>query len=117
MALGFEKMSPGSLSATYTDRTNPLSQFVSSLSEKHGLDKSPLAPQIFGRAGMEYCEKYPQTQPIHMDLIGVKNHFHSTLNPYSQFRTPYTLDQIQKSRHVFGPLSMLECCPTSNGAG
>lgn len=28
----------------------------------------------------------------------------------------YTLDQILKSRSVYEPLTMLQCCPTSDGA-
>lgn len=49
--------------------------------------------------------------------IGEKNHRHSANNPYSQFRDVYTLDQIKNSKHVIGPLTMLQCCPTSDGAG
>jgi len=38
-------------------------------------------------------------------------------NPYSQFRDVYTLDQILKSPVVHEPLTKLQCCPTSDGAG
>lgn len=34
----------------------------------------------------------------------------------SQFRDEYTLEQIMKSPQVFGPLTKLQCCPTSDGA-
>lgn len=40
----------------------------------------------------------------------------SALNPYSQFRDIYTLDQILSSPKVYGPLTKLQCCPTSDGA-
>lgn len=42
---------------------------------------------------------------------------YSALNPYSQFRDVYTLDQVLNSPKVFGPLTKLQCCPTSDGAG
>lgn len=48
--------------------------------------------------------------------IALKNHKHSVNNPYSQFRDEYTLEDIMKSRKVFEPLTMLQCCPTSDGA-
>jgi acetyl-CoA acetyltransferase len=48
--------------------------------------------------------------------IAWKNHKHSSNNPYSQFRDVYTLEQILKSRPVHEPLTMLQCCPTSDGA-
>jgi len=42
---------------------------------------------------------------------------YSALNPYSQFRDIYTLDQVLSSPKIFGPLTKLQCCPTSDGAG
>lgn len=41
----------------------------------------------------------------------------SALNPYSQFQDVHTLDQVVNSRKIFGPLTVLQCCPTSDGAG
>ncbi|XP_039297803.1 non-specific lipid-transfer protein [Nilaparvata lugens] len=38
------------------------------------------------------------------------------VNRYSQFRHEYTLEEIMNSPHVFGPLTKLQCCPTSDGA-
>jgi sterol carrier protein 2 len=43
--------------------------------------------------------------------------FVSSKNPYSQFRDIYTLEQIEQSPKVYGPLTKLQCCPTSDGAG
>jgi len=41
----------------------------------------------------------------------------SKLNPYSQFRDVYTVDEVQNARKVFKYLTLLQCCPTSDGAG
>lgn len=35
---------------------------------------------------------------------------------YSQFREEYSLQQILNSPQVSGPLTKLQCCPTSDGA-
>lgn len=35
---------------------------------------------------------------------------------YSQFREEYTIEQILSSPKVSGPLTKLQCCPTSDGA-
>jgi len=78
-------------------------------------EKAPRAPQIFGNAGEEHMEKYGST-PTHFAKIAYKNHKHSVLNPYSQFRDEYTLDDILNSRKIFKYLTMLQCCPTSDGA-
>jgi acetyl-CoA acetyltransferase len=37
-------------------------------------------------------------------------------NPYSQFQDEYTLEQILAAPQVYGPLTKLQCCPTSDGA-
>lgn len=78
--------------------------------------KSPPAAQIFGNAGIAYMKRYGATSR-HLAQIAEKNHRHSALNPYSQFRDIYTLEQVEQSPKVFGPLTKLQCCPTSDGAG
>ncbi|CAG8758366.1 41031_t:CDS:2, partial [Gigaspora margarita] len=42
---------------------------------------------------------------------------HSAKNPYSQFRDVYIFEQIKSSPAVFGPLTKLQGCPTSDGSG
>ena len=108
-------MERGSLKGHYNDRTNPLDQHMNVMMEKRGLEQVPFAPQMFGNAGREHMEKYGTTKE-HFARIAHKNHKHSVNNPYSQFRDEYTLDDILKSRSVFEPLTMLQCCPTSDGA-
>ncbi|KAG8535667.1 hypothetical protein GDO81_028023 [Engystomops pustulosus] len=64
----------------YTDRTNPMDKHVEVVANKYGLEAAPLAPQMFGRAGLEHMEKYG-TKPEHFAKIAWKNHKHSTNNP------------------------------------
>lgn len=70
---------------------------------------------MFGNAGLEHMRKYG-TKIEHFAKIAYKNHLHSLNNPYSQFQEKYTLEQIMKSPKVFGPLTKLQCCPTSDGS-
>jgi sterol carrier protein 2 len=116
LALGFEKMEKGSLGIKYTDRTNPMDRHAKSMIEKRGFAKAPPAPQFFGNAGREHMERYG-TKPEHFAKIGWKNHKHSVNNPYSQFQDEYSLEDIQNAPMVFEPLTKLQCCPTSDGAG
>ncbi|KAM8930005.1 sterol carrier protein 2 [Pelodytes ibericus] len=115
LALGFEKMERGSLVPKFTDRTNPMDKHVEVMVNKYGLSAAPLAPQLFGSAGKEHMEKYG-TKPEHFAKIAWKNHKHSTNNPLSQFQEEYSLDQVLKSRKIFEFLTVLQCCPTSDGA-
>ncbi|KAI4890307.1 hypothetical protein NFI96_017726, partial [Prochilodus magdalenae] len=125
LALGFEKMEKGSLSAKrlteavvnqFMDRTNPMDKHMEVMIDRYGIAAAPAAPQMFGNAGREHMEKYG-TKPEHFAKIAWKNHKHSTNNPYSQFQDEYSLDQVAKSRKVFEFLTLLQCCPTSDGAG
>ncbi|KAM3865819.1 sterol carrier protein 2 [Diretmus argenteus] len=116
LALGFEKMERGSLSSKYMDRTNPMDKHLEVMINSYGMAVAPAAPQMFGNAGREHMEKYG-TKPEHFAKIAWKNHKHSTNNPYSQFQQEYSLDQVINSRKVFEFLTLLQCCPTSDGAG
>lgn len=80
-----------------------------------GLNESPVTAQLFGNAGLEHMKKYG-TKAEHFAKVAYKNHLHSVNNPYSQFQDRYTLEQIMKSPTVYGPLTKLQCCPTSDGS-
>jgi len=116
MALGFEKMEKGSLGIKYTDRTVPLDKHMKLMVELRGFAKAPAAPQMFGNAGREHMERYG-TRPETFARIGWKNHKHSVNNPYSQFQDEYSLEDILAAPMVYEPLTKLQCCPTSDGAG
>ncbi|XP_061551095.1 sterol carrier protein 2 isoform X2 [Phycodurus eques] len=116
LALGFEKMERGALSSKYMDRTSPMDKHMEVMIKRYGMAAAPPAAQMFGNAGREHMEKYG-TQPEHFAKIAWKNHKHSANNPYSQFQDEYTLEQVMNSRKVFEFLTLLQCCPTSDGAG
>lgn len=97
------------------DRTNPMDKHVELMADMAGIDHTPITAQLFGHAALEHMRKYGST-PDHVAKIAYKNHKHSVNNPYSQFREAYSLEQIKKSPQVFGPLTKLQCCPTSDGA-
>ncbi|MGW0021229.1 lipid-transfer protein [Rhodococcus sp. NPDC003382] len=115
LALGFEKMQRGSLSASYTDRAGALDKHLEVLARKYQ-PQEPFAPYMFGAAGLEHMELYGST-PEHFAMVGEKNHRHSVDNPYAQFQDEYTLQEILDSRSIYGPLTKLQCSPTSDGSG
>jgi sterol carrier protein 2 len=116
LALGFEKMEKGSLGVKYQDRTNPMDKHFQTMVDVRGFAKAPAAPQFFGNAGREHMDRYGTTAE-QFAKIGWKNHKHSVNNPYSQFQDEYTLEQILSAPMVYEPLTKLQCCPTSDGAG
>ncbi|MDT5107657.1 MAG: acetyl-CoA acyltransferase [Mycobacterium sp.] len=115
IALGFEKMQPGSLGTTFEDREQPMANHLEKLAQISEV-LFPPAPWMFGAAGREHMEKYGSTAE-HFAKIGYKNHKHSVNNPYAQFQEEYTLDDILSSRMIYSPLTKLQCSPTSDGSG
>ena len=115
LALGFEKMQPGSLGTTFDDREQPMGNHMQLLAEISEV-RFPPAPWMFGAAGREHMEQYGTT-PEHFAKIGYKNHKHSVNNPYAQFQQEYTLEEILGSTEIYSPLTKLQCSPTSDGSG
>uniref|UniRef100_A0A9J7YRA6 Sterol carrier protein 2 n=2 Tax=Cyprinus carpio TaxID=7962 RepID=A0A9J7YRA6_CYPCA len=98
LAFCFEKMERGSLLSKYMDRTNTMDKHMEVMINRYKCFVSSLG-----------------TKPQHFAKIAWKNHKHSTNNPY--FRDEYSLEQVINSRKVFEYLTLLQCCPTSDGAG
>jgi acetyl-CoA acyltransferase len=71
---------------------------------------------MFGAAGREHMSEHG-SEPGHFARIGHKNHRHSVNNPYAQFQTEYSLDEILDAPMIYEPLTKLQCSPTSDGAG
>jgi sterol carrier protein 2 len=115
LAVGFERMEKGSLGAKFMDRTQPMDKHFMALVELREWEAAPPAPQMFGGAGREHMERYGST-PEHFAWIGWKNHHHSRNNPYAQFQTDYSLQEIKDAPVIYEPLTKLQCSPTSDGA-
>jgi acetyl-CoA acyltransferase len=48
--------------------------------------------------------------------VAAKNHTHSVLNPFAQYRFPMTVDEVLKDRMVAWPITRAMCAPMSDGA-
>lgn len=115
VALGFEQMQRGALTATYTDRPSPFDSFGVVVEGIQGTSEAPFAAQYFGGAGREYAERYG-LDPAVFAQIAVKARRHAAGNPYAVFRDPITAEEVLASPQVYGPLTRLQCCPPTCGA-
>ena len=110
LAFGFEKMEKG-----------PLEKQLAGLKETIGAapdadKKPPIAAVMFGDGGRQHMELYGTTRE-QFAKVSVKNHRHSVNNPRSQYREACSLEEVLAARMVYDPLTILQCCPTSDGAG
>jgi acetyl-CoA acyltransferase len=108
LAFGFEKMTKGPLDSQLTG----LKEHYDEEAQK----KPPVAARMFGDAGRHHTELYGTTKE-QFAKVSVKNHRHSVNNPRSQYREAVSLEEVLASRVVYDPLTLMQCCPTSDGAG
>jgi acetyl-CoA acetyltransferase len=105
LAVGFEKMAPGPIRVSQPEPDV----------EPEKVEKAPPMPLLFSHVCEAHSEMYGTT-PEQMAMVSVKNRENAALNPRSQFKDPITVDDVLNSRHIFGPLRLLMCCPTGAGA-
>ncbi|KAF4605632.1 hypothetical protein EYR40_004419 [Pleurotus pulmonarius] len=119
LALGFERMKPGSLGTNFPDRPSPTLLFnervVDAEKKADAINHGPGAPRMFGTAGTEYLRKYGGNIE-HLAKIASKNHKHSVNNPYSQFRDGWSVEEVLKAPKITNELTKFMCSPTSDGA-
>jgi acetyl-CoA C-acetyltransferase len=56
------------------------------------------------------------TDPVVIDRVSVEARRAAARNPYAQFQTPVTLEEVRASRPVSPPLRLLHCSSISDGA-
>jgi acetyl-CoA acetyltransferase len=74
-----------------------------------------VAPASFALRAKRHMELYGTT-PSQLAQVAVKNRYHASLNPLSQFREPITVDEVLNSPMIADPLTRLSCCPIADGA-
>ena len=102
--------------AQYDDRASPLDRHARGMVERRGQSDALITAQMFGNAGREHMERYG-TRAESFARIAVKNHRHSVHNPRAQFQNEFSIEEVLASREMYPPLTLLQCCPRSSGAG
>jgi acetyl-CoA C-acetyltransferase len=107
MALGVEKLrdrSPqDSIVKMMVEYTHPFFQ------------KGFTAAGTFAVYANKHFEKYGVTRED-LARVSVKNHHNGTLNEKAHHRREFTIEQVLASPMVADPLTVLDCCPTTDGA-
>jgi acetyl-CoA C-acetyltransferase len=103
LALGVEQMSTAFSGAITPELTDP-----------EGLGGLAL-PALYAMSASRYLHEGMVTME-QLAAVSVKNHAHALHNSRAQYSGSYTLDEVLGSRMISDPLTLLQCCPTSDGA-
>ncbi|MFM0283825.1 thiolase family protein [Paraburkholderia sediminicola] len=72
-------------------------------------------PALYAMRARRYLYERRATS-ADLAAVSVKARRHGTRNPYAQFRSEVSVDEVLKSRPIADPLTLLQCCPTGDGA-
>ncbi|MHA3964208.1 MAG: thiolase C-terminal domain-containing protein [Candidatus Thorarchaeota archaeon SMTZ1-45] len=78
---------------------------------RYGATPSALAAMVARR----YMHDYRLTRD-ELSLVPVKAHKNGAKNPLAHFQKEVTLENVNNARVVADPLTLFDCCPTSDGA-
>jgi acetyl-CoA acetyltransferase len=72
-------------------------------------------PALYAMRAQRYMHDYGLT-PAQLAAVSVKNRRNGSLNPDAQMRKPVTVEEVLASRMIAEPFTLLQCCPTGDGA-
>lgn len=72
-------------------------------------------PAVYAMRAQRYLSERDATVED-LARVSVKARAHGARNPYAQFQKAVTLDEVLASRPIADPLTLLQCCPTGDGA-
>jgi acetyl-CoA acetyltransferase len=116
LALGFEQMAPGALTAKFPDRPTPFDDFDRATDALVGMPDVPLALRYFGGAGLAYMRKYGAKLETFAH-VRAKASRHAANNPFALLRKVVTAEEVMASPVVMpGAMTRLMACPPTCGA-
>jgi benzoylsuccinyl-CoA thiolase BbsB subunit len=86
----------------------------------------PEPDDLQGQLGNNMVAHFALSMRRHMEVYGttmeqfarvsVKNHHNGCLNPYAQYKKEFTVEEVLQSRMICDPITLLSCCPNTDGA-
>ena len=72
-------------------------------------------PALYAMRAVRYMHEFGLTRE-QLARVSVKNRANGALNPLAQMQSPVTEAEVLASRPVADPFTLLQCCPTGDGA-
>ena len=91
---------------------------IGGVGEEGSLDRDlgmNLMPALYAMKANAHMYKYGTTKE-QLAKVSVKNHKNGCFNPYSHYAKVFTVEEVLTSKMICDPITLLQCCPTSDGA-
>ena len=85
------------------------------VTEDPEVQQGMVMPALYAMRARRYLHERGAT-PADLAEVSVKARRHGALNPYAQFRKEVSVEEVLASRQIASPLTLLQCCPTGDGA-
>lgn len=85
------------------------------VAEDPEVQRGMVMPALYAMRARRYLHERDATVED-LARVSVKARRHGARNPYAQFRSEVTIDEVLQSRPIADPLTLLQCCPTGDGA-
>lgn len=72
-------------------------------------------PAVYAMRAARYLYEHGLSPDV-LAQVAVKARAHGVSNPYAQMRQAVTVEEVMSARPVAVPLTLLQCCPTCDGA-
>jgi acetyl-CoA acetyltransferase len=122
LAVGFEKMGKAGLlgvggrGAGGEKKVFTPAGRQGSIMYTEGVLGTGLMPGVFAEIGMEYANNNEGVGFEQFAKVAVKSHKNSVLNPYSQYRKEFSLEEVMNAEVIAWPNTLPMCGPTGDGA-
>ena len=100
LVVGMEKMERGLIAGNSSDYEAAMGKTL---------------PAKYALRAKRHMQQYGTTA-AQLAAVSVKNHRAGALNPMAHYQEVFTLEEVLASRPVAEPLTLLQCCPTTDGA-
>jgi len=85
------------------------------VTEDPEVQRGMVMPALYAMRARRYLHERGATASD-LAAVSVKARRHGARNPYAQFRKETSIEEVLQSRPIADPLTLLQCCPTGDGA-
>jgi acetyl-CoA acetyltransferase len=114
-----EKIHSGVAEVVLVVGVDKLSQFgggtLPMVAEDPEARQGAVMPAIYAMRAQRFLHDR-SASPADLAQVSVQARRHGANNPYAMFQQEVTADQVLASRMIADPLTLLQCCPTSDGS-